>query len=126
MTIVHLIMTLTIPSKRWLLLGLSIYTFLQCTFFIGKAAHLLFYLSAPSVNGYPLLFSPYDMAYYFNVVFYTGLLISGLLFIAFTEPSIRRLVKSNRFISIPLSIIVTPLYFVLLFCCASGISAFKR
>lgn len=116
-------MAFTSRHIRWLFFALSVYAFLQCTFFIGAPAHLLLYLTAPSVDGHPVLLSPYDMVRYFNIVFNTGLMISGLLFIASAEPVIKHRVKNRRYISLPLAILATPFYFILLYLGSSGVSA---
>ena len=112
--------TMTLQKfRRLLYLFFSIYLFLQCTFFMSNAAHLLFILAAPKINGEPALFSPYNMISYCNIVFYSGLGLSSIMFVLACEPFIADRIKKKR-ISIPLAIIATPFYFFFLFSVATG------
>jgi hypothetical protein len=47
---------------------LSVYVYLQSTFFGGTIAHFLYSLVPPKVNGIQLSFSPYDHVRYFNII----------------------------------------------------------
>jgi hypothetical protein len=94
---------------------LSIYVFIQSTFFGGTIAHFLYFLTPPKVNGIQLSFSPYHLIPYFNIVLYAGLTVSGMLFCLASEPFIARRVKNKRIISIPISIIIVPFYFIVIY-----------
>ena len=94
---------------------LSIYFFFQSTFFAGNIAFLAYYLWPPKSNGIPASFSPYLLIPYFNFALYCGLSISGILFCLSAEPFMTRLFKHRRIISVPLTIIFTPIFFILLY-----------
>lgn len=102
---------------------LSIYFFIQCTFFIEKPAHMLHYLFSSKMYGFLTSFSPYDLIPYFNIVFRAGLFISGLFFVFAAEPLIKSRVKGRRVISIPIAIVTTPFYFIFLYLTFYGIQA---
>ncbi len=112
-------MTWNSSYKRFLFLVVSIYVFIQCTIFMTDTANVLFSLAAPKINGEPMLFSPYNMISYCNIVLHGGIIISSILFIISIEPIIRYRLK-KRFISIPLAIISTPFYFILLYIVFQG------
>lgn len=109
--------------KFFLYMILSVYFFLQCTFFIEKPTLLLHYLFAPKMYGFLTSFSPYDLVPYFNIVLKGGLLISGLFFVFAAEPFIKPRVKGRRVISIPIAIVTTPFYFIFLYLTFYGIQA---
>jgi hypothetical protein len=108
--------------KRMLYMILSIYALVQCTTFMGETALALFSLAAPKVDGKPILFSPYNMISYCNIVLYGGLIISGILFILAVEPFVARRVGNKRIVSMLLTVFISPIYFVLLYLISNGIN----
>jgi hypothetical protein len=102
-------------NKQIFYLILSIYVFLQSTFFGGTIAHFLYFFAPPKVSGIQLSFSPYHLIPYFNFVLYAGLTVSGILFCLASEPFIARRMKYTRIISIPASIIILPFYFIVIY-----------
>ncbi len=112
------------PNKKYtriLFLILSVYVFVQCTLFMGKVADLLFCLTAPKIEGGPVFYSPYGMIPYFNIVLYGGLIISGVFFFLSAEPFFAHRFKNKRIISMPLTIVITPFYFILLYLSSAGV-----
>jgi hypothetical protein len=120
-----MIMLFSDGKKRFLFFVLSIYVFVQCTFFMADTAQLLFTLSSPRIafDGQPILLSPYNIISYCNIVLYSGIIISGFLFMVSAEPIIRHRLKNRVLISIPLVIIVTPFYFMLLYLIFQGVQS---
>ncbi len=114
-------MTLKKKFKNILFIALSIYLFIQSTFFVGKIAFLIYCLAPPKINGIPESFSPYHLVSYFNIVLYCGVSLSGILFYLGAEPFVTLQMKNRRIIGIALTIIITPVYFILLFTIFSGI-----
>jgi hypothetical protein len=100
---------------------LSFYVFIQSTFFGGTIAHFFYYLAPPKVNGIQLSFSPNHLIPYFNIVFYAGLTVSGILFCLASEPFIARRINNKRIISIPVSIIIVPFYFLFIYISTAGV-----
>lgn len=114
-------MTLKKKYINSLFIALSIYVFIQSTFFAEKIAFLIYYLAPPKINGIPVSFSPYHLVPYFNLVLYCGASISGLLFYLGVEPFITLQMKNRRIVGSALTIIITPAYFLLLFTIFSAI-----
>ena len=110
--------------KNILFVVLSIYFFIQSTFFMDKIALFLYYLSPPQINGIPVSFSPYHLLPYFNLVLYCGVSISGILFFLGAEPLVTLRMEKRKIKGIALTIIIMPAYFILLFTIFSGLQHF--
>lgn len=104
-----------------LFLLLSIYCFVFPTIFGGTLARYLYFLAPPKSDGAPLPFAPHQLVPYYNTVIYSGLVISGLLFCVAVEPYITPRFKNRRAVSVPVTLLVTPVYFVLLFLITAGV-----
>ena len=98
-----------------LFITLSIYCFVQSTFFFGTIAHYLYFRFPPQENGIPLSFSPYHLIPYCNWVLRIGWILSCVLFVLAIEPYTTAWLKNRRLASIPIAILITPIYFILIY-----------
>lgn len=114
-------MVLKVNFKTTILLLISVYLFLQCTFFIKIPAFLIYTMMDTIIHGQLRSFSPYNLIPYYNTVFYVGLLLSGLLFVLAILPFVKRRANCRTLYSLPLTIIICPFYFGLLYLTFSGI-----
>lgn len=98
-----------------LFLIFSIYCFIKSTFFFGSVAHYLYFLFPPRENGIPLSFSPYYLIPYCNCVLGAGLILSNIFFCLAVEPFVSKWFKNRRWISLLLTFLATPFYFIALY-----------
>jgi hypothetical protein len=85
--------------KIFVYLGLSVYIFIQTSFFPGLFAHPFISMFEPKIDGRITILSPYVLVWYYNIVTYVGLLISVPLFLHAIELTNIRIFTSKATLS---------------------------
>ena len=96
---------------------LSIYIFIQASFFPQQPARFLIYSYAPKIDNTSIIFLPYDHVRYLNIVVYCGLAISGTFFLKSLNIFFQRILKKSEMINRIIETAITLLIFTLVFLC---------
>jgi len=108
---------------RYIYIPLSIYVLVQTSFFPEKIAQILMYVFEPRLNGRAALSSPGEIARYYNIVVYSGLGISCLLFLTGIKLFLNGIFKNRQKILRFAHLSIHLLIFASVFLC--GIKVFR-
>lgn len=97
-------------------LMLSIYIFVQATFFPQKPANILINFLNPQLDSGVSVFLVHDYVRYLTIVVYTGLAISGAFFFLAIDKILFQRVESKKTYNV-IHLIITQLNFILGFLC---------
>lgn len=103
--------------KVYLYLLVSIYIFIQTSFFPQKLAHLLMTVFASTADGKTIITSPHTMVQYYNIVVCGGLAIAGTLFLVALRLVVRRFAKGRGIVVDTIELVFRLLAVVLIFLC---------
>ncbi len=102
--------------RCYLYLLLSVYIFVQTSFFPQILSDSLIYFFGPKLNEKSVIFSPYDHIRYNNIVVYCGLALSGTLLLKAAKLVLHNLFKDRekikRYTDIAISLTTIPLVFL--------------
>lgn len=109
-------------TKKVLYIGyfyffLSIYIFIQTSFFPQQPARFLIYFFAPKIDNTSIIFSPYDHVRYLNIVVYCGLAVSGTFFLKSLNIFLQRIIKKSELINRLINLAITLSTLTLVFLC---------
>lgn len=107
--------------RIYVYLLISIYIFIQTSFFPQKLAHPLMGLFEHTPDGRTIISSPQDIVMYYNMVVYGGLAISGSLFLEACRLILRRIAKSNEIVGGAIDLVFRLLVVATVFLCTSAI-----
>jgi hypothetical protein len=97
-------------------LGLSVYIFIQTSFFPSLFARPLIAMFEPKIDGRITIISPYVLVWYYNIVTYVGLLISVPLFLHAIKLTRIRIFPSeatlSRFLNLCMTLFKTAFVFI--------------